>query len=55
MLKSEQDTAEIKLEIEKLAQPYVVFEHGQWWVIVDGEHKFSVVDTNIGLELEYLG
>ncbi len=55
MLKTEQDTEEVKLEIEKLAQSEVVFEHGQWWVIVDGEHKFSVIDTNNGLELEYLG
>ncbi len=59
MLKTEQDTPEMRKVIENLAQPHTYFEHGQWWVRIErgdgNSHVFSVVDTSYGLELEYLG
>ncbi len=54
-LRSERNIPEVEQEIRDMVM--VVFERGQWWLVLQGavtEHSFSVVDTNAGLDLEAL-
>lgn len=50
-LRSTIDSPEVREEVEALARPDVVYEHGQWWVKTCGV-TFAVVDTDTGLDLE---
>lgn len=51
VLRSIINSPEVQAEVEALARPDVVYEHGQWWVKL-GEAVFSVIDTGDGLDLE---
>ena len=51
MLKTEQNTPEIEREIRESFPLEVIFEHGQWWVLLGG-FSFSVEDTSDGFILE---
>ncbi len=52
-LPSEQNTPEIRAQIEALAKPEIVFEHGHWWVKFC-DLTFDVTDTDRGFELEQM-
>ena len=50
-LKTDQNTPEMLQALKETFFLTFVFEHGHWWVNLDG-HLFSIEDTNDGVMLE---